>query len=152
MHTTIPKGIVGGFVCPVLQRNLKEWHARPRTYVRECWWKATKEGSTTTVVRNSVLIISHIAFRDCRVHIFRTTFLEIAVYSKSHKKYMDDGLLRTLRPDLKIFLITVCFFWPCGSRVVRPTDSYPALFGLKLCNCFMMERAVFLCFSFDKPC
>ena len=31
-------------------------------------------------VRNSVLIISHITFRDCRVHIFPTTFLEIAVY------------------------------------------------------------------------
>ena len=35
VHATIPKGIVGGFVCPVLQRNLKEWHERPRTYVRE---------------------------------------------------------------------------------------------------------------------
>ena len=33
-------------------------------------------------VRNSVLNISHITFRDCRVHIFLTTFLEIAVYSK----------------------------------------------------------------------
>ena len=30
-------------------------------------------------VRNSVLIISQITFRDCRVHIFSTTFLEIAV-------------------------------------------------------------------------
>ena len=30
----------------------------------------TKVGSTATVVRNSVLIISHITFRDCRVHIF----------------------------------------------------------------------------------
>ena len=36
VHGTIPKGIVGGFVCPVLQRSLKEWHARPRTYVRNC--------------------------------------------------------------------------------------------------------------------
>ena len=36
VHATIPKGIVGGFVCPVLQRNLKEWHERPRTYVGEC--------------------------------------------------------------------------------------------------------------------
>ena len=36
VHATIPKGIVGGFVSPVLQRNLKEWHERPRTYVREC--------------------------------------------------------------------------------------------------------------------
>ena len=30
-------------------------------------------------VRNSVLLISHITFRDCRVHIFPTTFLEIVV-------------------------------------------------------------------------
>ena len=36
VHATIPKGIVGGFVSPVLQRNLTEWHERPRTYVREC--------------------------------------------------------------------------------------------------------------------
>ena len=39
----------------------------------------TKVGSTATVVRNSVLILSHITFRDCRVHFFPTTFLEIAV-------------------------------------------------------------------------
>ena len=25
VHTTIPKGIVGGFECTVLPRNLKEW-------------------------------------------------------------------------------------------------------------------------------
>ena len=31
-------------------------------------------------VRNSVLIISHITFRDCRVHFFSKTFLEVAVY------------------------------------------------------------------------
>ena len=31
-------------------------------------------------VRNGVLIISHIALREWRVHIFPTTFLEIAVY------------------------------------------------------------------------
>ena len=39
-------------------------------YVCDCWRKATKVSSTATVVRNSVLIISHITFRDCRVHIF----------------------------------------------------------------------------------
>ena len=31
-------------------------------------------------VRNSLLIISHITFRDCHLHIFPTTFLAIAVY------------------------------------------------------------------------
>ena len=35
-------------------------------------------------VMNSVLNISHITFRDCRVHIFPSTeFLEIAVYTES---------------------------------------------------------------------
>ena len=36
VHATIPKGIVGGFVFTVFQRNLKEWHERPWTYVCEC--------------------------------------------------------------------------------------------------------------------
>ena len=35
--------------------------------------------SYTCTVRNSVLIISYITFRDCREHILPTTFLEIAV-------------------------------------------------------------------------
>ena len=34
-------------------------------------------------VRNSILIISHITFRDCRVHIFPTALLEIAVYTST---------------------------------------------------------------------
>ena len=33
-------------------------------------------------VSNSVLIISHNTFRDYRVHIFPTTFLEKAVYTR----------------------------------------------------------------------
>ena len=32
--------------------------------------ETTKVDSTATVVRNSVLITSHITFRDCRVNIF----------------------------------------------------------------------------------
>ena len=36
VHSTITKGIVGGFEFAVLQRNLKEWHERPWTYVCEC--------------------------------------------------------------------------------------------------------------------
>ena len=35
VHATIPKCIVGGFEGTVLQRNLKEWYGRPRTYVCE---------------------------------------------------------------------------------------------------------------------
>ena len=36
VHARIPKGIVGGFEFTFLQRNLKEWHLRPWTYVCEC--------------------------------------------------------------------------------------------------------------------
>ena len=68
VHATILTGIVGDFKCTVFQRNLKESYGRPLIYVCECWRKVTKVGSTATVVRNSVLIISHITFRDCRVH------------------------------------------------------------------------------------
>ena len=68
VHATILKGIVGDFKCTVFQRNLKESYGRPLIYVCECWRKVTKAVSTATVVRNSVLIISHITFRDCRVH------------------------------------------------------------------------------------
>ena len=32
VQATFPKGIVGGFECTVLQRNLKECHGRPRTF------------------------------------------------------------------------------------------------------------------------
>ena len=35
VHAAIPKGIVGGFEGTVLERNLKEWYGRPRTYVCE---------------------------------------------------------------------------------------------------------------------
>ena len=68
VHATILKGIVGDFKCTVFQRNLKESYGRPLIYVCQCWRKVTKVGSTVTVVSNSVLIISHITFRDCRVH------------------------------------------------------------------------------------
>ena len=76
VHATIAKGIVGGFdPFTVFQRNLKEWHTKAMDI-------CLRVGSTALVARNSVLIISHITFRDCRVHIFPTTFLEIAVNCK----------------------------------------------------------------------
>ena len=46
-------------------------------------------------VRNSVLIISHITFRDCRVHIFPTIFLEIAV-KKTVQSYCFSIFFQTL--------------------------------------------------------
>ena len=60
----------------------KSWHGKPWKCVCECERKATKVGSTATVVRNSLLIISHITFLgNVACTFFPTTFLEIAVYS-----------------------------------------------------------------------
>ena len=44
-------------------------------------------------VRNSLLIIIHssIAFRDCRVHNFPTTFFEIAVNERCRKENLVEG-------------------------------------------------------------
>ena len=44
--------------------------------------KSNKSRFDSYSVRNSVLIISHITFWDCLVHVFPTTFLEIAVYTR----------------------------------------------------------------------
>ena len=60
------------FEFTVLQRNLKEWHERPWTYVCECYMIATEVGSTATLSWNSVLIISHIILS--RVHFVRQPF------------------------------------------------------------------------------
>ena len=44
--------------------------------------KSNKSRFDSYSVRNSVLIISHITFWDCLVHVLPTTFLEIAVYTR----------------------------------------------------------------------
>ena len=68
VHATILKGIVGGFQFNDLQRNFKEWPERPWT---KRLLKETNSGRFDSYsVRNSVLNICHITFRDCHVHIF----------------------------------------------------------------------------------
>ena len=58
-------------------------------------------------VRNSVLIISHITFRDCHVHIFfPTTILEIAVFALSAFGSMKNKRCRHFQRN-KLLLFTV---------------------------------------------
>ena len=83
MHATIPKDIVGGFEFAVLQRNLKEWHERPWTYVCACQRKATKEVLTATV--SGTVYWSHVAFpnrnkRYIPYYLSGSSRLHIAVY------------------------------------------------------------------------
>ena len=69
-NATIPKGIVGGFDFTVLSKKF-EGVAREAIDV---FLRVLKESNNRRFdsysVRNSVLIISHITFRDCRVHMF----------------------------------------------------------------------------------
>ena len=73
VHTTILNGIAGGFEFSVFQRNLKELARK----AMEMCLRVLKESNKSRFDSysrqeqfNSVLIISHITFRDCRVHIF----------------------------------------------------------------------------------
>ena len=70
VHATIPKDVVGGFEFTFLKKNLKEW---PRKAMDVCL-RVLKESNQSRFdsysIRNRVLIISHITFWDCRVHIF----------------------------------------------------------------------------------
>ena len=65
-----PERYCGWFKSALFSKEIWKNGTRGHRHVCECEWKATKVGSTATVIRNSVLIISHITFRDCRLHIF----------------------------------------------------------------------------------
>ena len=71
VHATIPKGIVGGFEFTVLQRKLIDIMTRE---AMEICLRVLKESNKSRFdsykVTKSILIISHVTFRDCRVHIF----------------------------------------------------------------------------------
>ena len=66
VHATTPKGIVGGFEFTVFQRSLKEWQNIHLQVVKEI----NKSMFIRYSVTNHVLIITHITFWDCRMHIF----------------------------------------------------------------------------------
>ena len=76
VHATIPDGIVGGFEFSVLQRNLKELAREAMEVCFRVLKESNKKvGSTATVVRNSVLIISPYYLSGLSgAHFFRQPF------------------------------------------------------------------------------
>ena len=90
------------FEFTVLQRNLQEWHQRPWTCLR-LLKGSNKNKFDSYSVRNSVLNISHITFRDCRVHIF------------------SDNLSRNsciqIQPRLKAKLIFINFLFKSNNKL-----------------------------------
>ena len=92
MYTTISRKVVGKSVLDHPERycgqflvhcSSKKFEKMARKAMDICL-RVLKESNKSRFdscsVRNSLLIISHITFRDCRLHIFPTTFLAIAVY------------------------------------------------------------------------
>ena len=79
IYSYFEKGIVGGFEFIVLQRHLREWHERLIDVCLRVLKESDKSSFDSYSVKNSELIVSHITFRDCRVHIFSDNLLEIAV-------------------------------------------------------------------------
>ena len=72
VHATIPKGIVGGLSSLFFKEI---WKNSTRGHGRTCMFvnahgKQQKSVRQLQYIKNSVLIICHVTFRDCRVHIF----------------------------------------------------------------------------------
>ena len=64
------KGTVGGFEFTVLRRNLKELARKAMEICLQVLKESNKSRFESYSARNSILIISHIAFRGCRMHNF----------------------------------------------------------------------------------
>ena len=72
VHATIPKGIVGGFQFTVFSKKFQRIAREARDVCQQVLKESNKSRFDGYSIRNSVLIISHITFRDCHVHSFPT--------------------------------------------------------------------------------
>ena len=70
MHTTIPKGIVGDFEFTVFSMKFERMAQEAMDVCLQVLKESNKSSFDSNSARNSVLIMSHIASRDCRMHIF----------------------------------------------------------------------------------
>ena len=70
VHATIPKGIVGDFEFTVFQKKFQRMAREAMDVCLRVLEESNKSRFDSYSVRKSALIISHITFRDCRVHSF----------------------------------------------------------------------------------
>ena len=83
VHATIPKGIVGGFECSVLQRNLKKWHEGHGHMFASA--KGEQQKYVRQLQSSGIMYWSYpiLPFGIDACTFFPTTFLEIAVWFKT---------------------------------------------------------------------
>ena len=70
MHTTIPKGIAGDFEFTIFSMKFERMAQEAMDVCLQVLKESNKSSFDSDSVRNSVLIMSHITSRDCRMHIF----------------------------------------------------------------------------------
>ena len=70
VHATIPKVSVGDFECTILQRLIERMAREVMNICLRMLKESNESRFDSYSARNSELIVAHINFRDCRVHIF----------------------------------------------------------------------------------
>ena len=70
MHATMPKGIVGNTEFTVSPTKFERMVQEAMDKCLRALKESNKSIFDSYRVRNSLLIISYITFRDCRVHMF----------------------------------------------------------------------------------
>ena len=85
VHGTIPKGIVGGFEFTVLSKKFERMAREAMDICLRVLQESNKSRLDSYSVRNSVLLISHTTFRDCRVHIFSDNFSRNSCTQMDHQ-------------------------------------------------------------------
>ena len=81
-HATI--GIVGGFEFTVLSKKFERMAREAMDTCLRVLKESNKSRFDSYSVRNSVLLISHTTFRDCRVHIFSDNLSRNSCIHKAH--------------------------------------------------------------------
>ena len=112
VHPTAPKGIVGGFEAVFfkeIRKNCTRGHGRLFASAKES--KKKKRRFDSYIVRNSVLIISHITFRDCRVHISSDNLSQNSCILKPFLSNMFGVLNDENRQRVKIYTRQQIFFF-----------------------------------------
>ena len=88
-YTAISIKVVGKSARDCLERycgsfwvhcSSKKFERMTREATDICLWVLKESNNSSRQLQSQEVIAAHITFRDCRVHIFQTTFLEMAVY------------------------------------------------------------------------